>query len=169
MWTISWAKRRAAVVLLALLVFLPATGCGGKKGTLKGTVYFKDKPMPGGQITFVPAEGGGGGTSTIDPKDGSYAVANLPVGRMKVIVQPVPSASDSPGGGPSGPPKDKFTPPKGAPIPDDIRDKFGPGKDPNQTPGKPVPVDKKYQRADTTPLTVTVEKGEKSGEDIKVD
>jgi len=168
MWTIRWAKRRAVVVLLALFVFLPATGCGGKKGSLKGTVYFKDKPMPGGQITFVPTEGGGGGTATIDPKDGTYSIDKLSLGKMKVIVQPVATTSIPPGGGRGGPRKDAFSPPKDAPIPDDIRDKFGPGKDPSKDLGKPVPVDKKYQSADTTPLTVTVEKGEKT-EDIKVD
>jgi hypothetical protein len=166
MWTIRWAKRRAVVVLLALFVFLPATGCGGKKGSLKGTVYFKDKPMTGGQITFVPTEGGGGGSTPIDPKDGTYSIANLPLGKMKVIVEPVPTPSGPPGGGQTGPRKDKFSPPKDAPIPDEIRENYGPGK--NKNPGKPVPVDKKYRSADTTPVTVTVEKGEKE-EDIKVD
>src|SRR6266446_5846848 len=54
-----WAKRRAAVVLLALLPLLVVVGCGKAKGTVKGTVLYKDAkgneaPMPGGFITFVP-------------------------------------------------------------------------------------------------------------------
>src|SRR5262249_44452291 len=100
--------------------------------------------------------------------DGTYSIDKLSLGKMKVVVQPAPTPAGPPGGGRGGPRKDAFKPPKDAPIPDDIREKFGPGKDPSKNLGKPVPVDKKYLSADTTPLTVTVEKGEKS-EDIKVD
>src|SRR5207245_1295556 len=61
-----WAKRRAAVVLLALLPLLMVMGCGKAKGTVKGTVVYtdakgKETPMPGGFITFVPTESGGRG------------------------------------------------------------------------------------------------------------
>jgi hypothetical protein len=160
MWTMCWAKRRAAVILLALLVFLPAAGCGKGSGSLTGKVYFDDQPMPGGTVTFIPEQGGGGGSASINPEDGTYSVANLRPGKMKVIVKPVARGGGgrpggNPGGGVSGPPKEKGGIPSG--IPAEARQAYEAG---GKTPGKHVPVPLKYQDESKTELTVTVEKGE---------
>jgi len=175
-----WATRRAAVGLLALLPLLLIVGCGKSKGTVKGRVLYKDKTdntyklLPGGYVAFIPVEGSGAATTSIDPHDGSYSIENLPVGTMKVTVQsrPNPTGNTSsggkstgrPGGSPQKTSKDKSKPPSSAGIPEEVRDKF----DLSSDSGKYVPIDKKYQEVATTPLEITVEKGEQT-HDIKVD
>jgi hypothetical protein len=164
-----WAKRRAVAILLALLPLLMAAGCGKSKGALKGTVYYKDPKgtettMPGGSIIFTPVEGGRGGTFAINPDDGTYIAQDLTAGKMKITVQPVPKVS---GGGVTSGPKDardKSKPPQGGGPPEEVRDKF----DRSKISGKHVPINKKYQDTETTPLEVTVEKGEQT-KDITVD
>jgi len=170
MWPKRWAKRRVTGILLALLVFLLVAGCGGgKKGSLQGTVYFGPNPMPGGHVTFI-TEKGGAHTVDIDPKDGTYSAVNLPLGKMKVIVQPAAGGtggSGPRGGGTSGAPKDRnpFGPPKDeAGPPPEVRDKF----DPSKSGAKPVPVPPRYRDAETTDLYVEVTGGEQTGVDIKV-
>ncbi len=162
MMATSWAKRRAAAVLLALFPLLMAVGCGKTKGTVKGTVYFKDPkkgeiPMPGGSIAFIPVESGGrGGTFPINPEDGTFSAEGMSVGKMKITIQPVPSSGSGGGSGPPRDKKDRARPPKDAGFPEEMKDKF----DPSKGPGTHVPVNKKYQNLETTPLEVTVEKGE---------
>ena len=170
------------MVLLALLPLLMVMGCGKAKGTVKGTVLYKDAkgneaPMPGGFITFVPTESGGrGGTFPINPNDGTFTAENITVGTMKVLVKSLDSAAGgggSQGGGrgggkPSGPPKsakDKSQPPNSGGPPDEVKDKF----DRSKTPGKYVPVNAKYQDLEKTPVQVTIEKGEQTLPPIKVD
>ncbi|MBI1915099.1 MAG: hypothetical protein HYS12_10230 [Planctomycetes bacterium] len=173
MMATCWAKRRAAAVLLALLPLLMGVGCGKPKGTVKGTVYYKDKDgtykfLPGGSIAFIPVESGGrGGTFDINPDDGTYTAGNLTAGKMKVIVKPLITPTGGRGGGGGGrgggPPKDAFNP-KDAGIPEDVKEKL----DPTKSKGKYVPIDPKYQTPDNTPLEFTVEEGEQTY-DPKVD
>ena len=51
MMATRWTKRRAAAVLLALLPLLMVVGCSKPKGTVKGTVTYKDKDG-----TYKPVE-----------------------------------------------------------------------------------------------------------------
>jgi hypothetical protein len=174
MMATRWAKRRGAALLFAFFPLLLAAGCTKPKGSLKGTVLYKDKTnntyklMPGGYLTFTPVEGGRTFTANIDPKDGSYAIADLPVGTLKVTVQSVRAPTGnapSRGESSSKAAKDKSKPPSSAGIPEDLQDKF----DPSKSAGKYVDIDKKYQDLATTPLEITVEKGEKTAEPIKVE
>jgi hypothetical protein len=78
----SW---RSFVALAALLPMLAAVGCGGSKSTVTGDVTLDGKPLPMGNITFVPAKGGtGGGGEPI--KDGKYTIKVVP-GDYKVTVE----------------------------------------------------------------------------------
>ena len=163
MMATRWAKRRAVAVLLALLPLLMLVGCGKPKGSVKGTVKYKDKdgtykPMPGGQIVFIPVESGGrGGTFDINPDDGTYTAANMTAGTMKVVVKPKsnpPGGGGGAGAGRGGPPtnvKDKAKPPPTADIPEDVKGKF----DRSKEPGKFVPINQKYQNENETPLEFT--------------
>ncbi len=173
-----WAKRRAVAVLLALLPLLMVVGCGKPKGTVTGTVKYKDKdgtykPMPGGTIAFIPVESGGrGGTFDINPDNGTYTTANMTAGTMKVIVKPAANLGgggdgggrSGPGGGPPKSVGDKGKPPTSGGPPEEVRDKL----DPSKGKGKYVPINKKYQNENETPLEFTVEKGEQT-KDFEVD
>ncbi len=71
---------RAARFAAAFLLLAAAAGCG--KGKISGTVTGPDgKPLPLGQITFVPSSGP---AVSGDVTDGKYAVQNVPTGAAKV-------------------------------------------------------------------------------------
>jgi hypothetical protein len=62
---------------------LQLSGCNAK-GTVIGKVRFRGSPLPSGLIVFV--DGGGIPHPGRIQRDGSYSVANLPCGPMKVAV-----------------------------------------------------------------------------------
>jgi hypothetical protein len=83
-------------------------GCGAKTGTVSGKVTYKGEPVPGGFINFLPQTGPDQGrvfSSTID-ESGSYQVAGVPVGPVKIIIQ------DPGGRPPMNKPKEKKAPPR---------------------------------------------------------
>lgn len=75
---------------LVLLAALVGGGCGGGKGSVSGTVTFKDKPLPTGTITFLDDRNEVLASSAI--REGKYAVFNLPVGPTKIIVSTPPES-----------------------------------------------------------------------------
>src|SRR4051812_19782711 len=100
----AMARGLAAAALCAL-----AAGCNGgpPKGTVTGKVVFDGKPVAGGQISFVQANGVPK-TANIN-EDGSYKVEDLAPGDATVLVT-----------GPTvGPPPDpvKMKNPRAAPPP----------------------------------------------------
>jgi hypothetical protein len=64
---------------------LALTGCGSK-GNVKGKVYYKDKLLPSGVVTFV-ANDKTLGTGTIQ-EDGSYEIKNVRTGEATILVAP---------------------------------------------------------------------------------
>jgi hypothetical protein len=74
---------RSCLLLLPLLILL--TGCGSKQGKVYGTVFYKGKPLPGGDVRFFP-EGEGGSFFSGIKSDGSYSIDKLPRGSAKVTV-----------------------------------------------------------------------------------
>jgi hypothetical protein len=107
----------AGLVLSALL----SAGCGGT-GQVSGKVYFNDRPVGGGTVTFTSADGKGSKSTSIGP-DGSYTIAAMPSGLAKIAVEtesarpttPVgpPAPGQAPGAGRRGlpmPPEDKVPP-----------------------------------------------------------
>lgn len=78
-----WTNRVWSPLLFSFFV-VACIGCGTGTGDVTGTVTYKDKPLPGGTVTFLDA----GGTfyqSEIQP-DGTYEVIGVPVGEAKVAV-----------------------------------------------------------------------------------
>jgi len=100
--------RRPVQTVLTLALLGAAVGCSSK-GNVSGKVTFQGKHLPGGTVSFAPEGGGPGGSSEINPKDGTYSVVGLPTGAMKITVQPFRGRSappNMPGGASYGPPKD---------------------------------------------------------------
>ena len=60
------------------------TGCGPGRGDVSGVVYYKNKPLDGGTITFYD-EYNGVSSSTIKA-DGSYADIHVATGTAKIAV-----------------------------------------------------------------------------------
>ena len=148
--------RRCLPLLLAAFVVASA-GCGSR-GNVAGKVTFKGKPMPGGSVIFFSANGVGGGSATINPVDGTYSMANLPVGELKATVQPFGQAGVAPGMGNSG--MDKA--PKNMGPPKDVG--YPPGMSAKNfelkpTAAKHVPIPYQYTKADTSGLSVTIKAG----------
>jgi allophanate hydrolase subunit 1 len=61
-----------------------AAGCGGK-GVVSGKVLYQNKPVRGGNVSFL-LESGGVMSSAIE-EDGSYTIANVPPGNVKITVE----------------------------------------------------------------------------------
>ncbi len=69
--------------VFAVLLSL-ATGCGGGKGTVSGTVTLDGQPLPAGNIVFYPSKGPG--VSGVI-QDGTYSVKGVPTGQVTVTVE----------------------------------------------------------------------------------
>jgi hypothetical protein len=65
------------------IAILTLPGCG-KTGSVHGKVYYKDKALTNGMVTFV-ADNKTAGSATIQP-DGSFAMANVPAGEVTILV-----------------------------------------------------------------------------------
>jgi len=142
--------------------FLLAAGCGGKGGTVSGKVTFKDKPLAGGQVSFL-TEKGKLYSGNIN-EDGTYTIAKVPPGPVKISVLPKepPKIGAGGPGGPfgGGPPRDKMGPPPTAGIPDEARRGFDTLKKPDPNIVKNFPA--KYKDAEKSELTYTVTGGDQT-------
>lgn len=82
--------RRSAAAALVLAACLQA-GCSGgpDSGTVTGTVSVAGKPLAGGSISFIGADGRPI-AAEISP-NGTYRVDNVPLGEAIVVVNALPS------------------------------------------------------------------------------
>ncbi|HMF11173.1 MAG TPA: hypothetical protein VKE94_02675 [Gemmataceae bacterium] len=91
----GWGSCRLLLNLL-LVALLTAAGCGKPTGTISGKVYFKDKPLSSGIVTFLTTTDAYRG---FIKDDGSYTVSKVPVGDVTIIVtvnpQPNPAAKSA--------------------------------------------------------------------------
>jgi hypothetical protein len=86
------ASRPLSVGCLVLLI-LGASGCGGAKGDLSGSVSYKGKPLAVGSVLLIGADTKPR-TAWIEA-DGSYHFADVPVGEVKLAVySPDPAKKD---------------------------------------------------------------------------
>ncbi len=92
---------------MVLLLALGASGCGRKTATVTGKVMLDNQPVPNATVTFYggPNESVVAGART--KEDGSYTVANAPVGKVKITVKTVAPPQEGPGTGPSDVNKDR--------------------------------------------------------------
>jgi hypothetical protein len=155
-----FGKRKVYCCLLLPLLF--ALGCGGSKtAKLSGKVLFDNKPLPGGTITFYPADGGKlNPASTAIQEDGTYSLDNAPTGEVKVSVSNahLKGANDGikrgPGGGPPPASQNIKAPPEVmAKMPQQPPDN-------KLTPiGKYIPIPDKYGKPETSGLSTTIKGG----------
>jgi len=137
-----------------LLFLILLVGCGPKKakstehGEVTGTVTFKGKPLPGGQITYVAVPSGFASSGTIE-EDGSYKVT-APVGENQISVN-----------------NRMFAPRKGAAVEKPVLKKPN-SEEAHQAKGKYVPLPSKYENPSESGLTYTVQKGSQT-HDVKLE
>ena len=81
----SWLSRPCWRGLLLVSLLLLASGCGGRKGSVSGKVYYKNEPLKLGMVQFFPEKEGGSFSAQIGP-DGSYSISKLPKGPAKISV-----------------------------------------------------------------------------------
>jgi hypothetical protein len=132
------ALRSGGAVLLLL------AGCSSPVA-ITGKITYQGKPLPVGNVTFVPEQGGGGFTSEI--RNGEYKVTKVPLGPSKIAVMTPSQSTPNQYMEKMRPPPEMLKQAQGK-VPGD------PGSDP-----KPVPIPKKFNDPDTSGLTYTVTGG----------
>ena len=136
--------KRSIFAGLVATSFLALCGCGDSTSDVSGKVTYQGKPLKGGSITFVAQRGSVSGSIK---EDGSYSIAKVPTGDVKICVD---TEALNPGKKSKAP---KITPPAGQSAPEGT---YGGGDDPTK---KYMKIPEKYASPDTTDLTVKVESG----------
>jgi hypothetical protein len=166
--TWSHCARRCPTVWFGALLFLPAlAGCGQQTGQLSGTVTYQGQPLPGGRVTFRPADPRRNAVTVPINKDGSYE-ASVPTGEVQISVdnrelQPPPPRGAGPG--PAGLPPGITLPP-GVKMPSPAAQDTGKGATtevrsnaPQKAAGRYVPIPANYYSVETSGLKHTVKSG----------
>ena len=150
-------SRHRVYALIPLFCFSvgAVVGCGGKNplapASISGSVTYQGKTVTGGSVQFVTS----GGTPYSSPisVDGTYAISDLPIGEMVIVVE-TESAN----------PELKAASGKDA---DRRNAMMGGRKGPNGQGGgtssglepKYLKIPEKYSKSKTTPLSYTVKNG----------
>ena len=81
----AWAARclHGPAMILALTI----TGCDAGRGEISGTVRYGGKVVSSGQVTVVSASDASIVARSLILNDGSYKVADCPLGQVKIAVQ----------------------------------------------------------------------------------
>ena len=143
-----------------LLFLLMVAGCGPRQGHVSGQVTFNGAPLPGGRVTFQPADPRKNAVSVDLDDQGRYA-ADLPAGDVAVSID---NRELEPRAPQSGIPAD---------LPPALRDKIrktggaggGSPRPPEGAPkssGKYVAIPPRYYAAETSGLTIRVRGGEQT-------
>lgn len=137
--------QRSLVKWIGLLLLLPIIlGCGPPKGKVSGRVLYQEAPLPGGFVTFQPANGHC--RPIVVPLDSQgHFEATLPLGDVQVAVDNRKLEHEKE---PSGHVKAKAAPPP--PAGNSLAVK---------PPGKYVPIPSKYYSITTSDLHFRVESG----------
>lgn len=154
-------RRSAGCALMGLLAWL--AGCEktpreAEHADVSGQVFIDDKPLPGGQISFVTVNGGFAASGNID-ENGNYQI-KPPIGEVTITVNNTALQTVSPrlgkkgfgGGGP---------PPKELPHPKQAEPEVHAVK------GRWVSIPSRYSNADSSELKYTVTSGSQK-HDVKM-
>lgn len=155
--TSTASRGRRGLILLGLLLPL-LVGCGPGQGKVSGRVLFNGAPLPGGLVTFRPADARQNAITAPIDAQGNYE-AILPAGEVKVCVDnreleppPVLSGLQPPG-----------LPPEVQKAIGGKADKAAPraaDKPADKPAGRYVPIPEKYYTVETSGLQFTVQRGD---------
>jgi hypothetical protein len=153
-------RRLAGLIIIVALAPLAACGCGKGTGTVSGKVFYKDKPLKGGSVVFLKADGQSEWAQISE--DGSYMFPKpIPTGTVKVGVDNTalrpPLAR--PGMTPAKP--HKYSPPPGEKNPNEQ-------PDPEEMYKRYTPIPDKYVDPKESGKTYDVKSGAQEY-DIKLD
>lgn len=151
-WGWCGAARR-----LGLLLLLPVlAGCGSGKGTVSGKVIYQGKGLPGGRVTFRPADPRLNPVGVVLDAEGHYEVS-LPPGEVVISVD---NRELDPAAARAAPPPQL---PPGIKLPRVPKPEAGPAEvSPNtiqNLPGRYRGIPPKFYSTDTSGLKYTVQKG----------
>jgi hypothetical protein len=153
------AGRPVFVPLFGLLLLLPfAAGCGSGRGKVSGQVLYNGVPLPGGRVTFRPADPKENSVSAEVDEQGAYE-AVLPLGEVKVSIDNRQLAPRGPGAGQL---------PADLPLSPDVRKNLNSGKPDQPAPksegnvakkasGNYVKIPDRYHTVETSGLQFAVE------------
>jgi hypothetical protein len=150
------SRVRCLLLLPALAVLVAGCGTGNPNApaNISGSVSYKGKPVTGGSVQFVTADGAAFVGSI--GADGTFAISDVAVGEMVVVVETEsinPKNGEKEGTGRDA--KRYANQPQQAPPP-------GRGGGPNSNSAdspKYIQIPDKYGKAKTSPLTYTVKSG----------
>lgn len=168
MFARNFTPLRSAALWLAVTAAAAATGCGGSATTVTGKVSHKGKPVVTGTVILVDGAGQYH-QGTITPT-GTYTVADVPVGKVKIAVtspNPDPKAAAVAAGGGKGAVGRGGGSMAGGVTLEDPRAKFAstPEPTPQLPPGAWFPLPKTAGDPETSGLTGEV----KSGSPLDID
>jgi len=163
--TALFARGRRLLGFGVWFALLPiVAGCAPGRGKVSGQVTYNGKPVPGGLVTFRPADPKENSVTAELDTDGRFSVI-LPAGEVLVSIDNRELEPRQAGGIPSLP--------SGLPIAADVRAKIAKGPPPKapepdaksgddvRVPkGRYLPIPEKYYLAETSELKFTIKDGD---------
>jgi hypothetical protein len=144
-----------------LFLLLASAGCSVPRGKVSGQVLYKGKPLPGGRITFRPADPKENSVSAELDEQGNYE-AVLPAGEVNICVDNR-ELEPRTGGGPPLPPGLPLSPEARKMLTKGKTDHVEPKSDdnlPKPLHGQYVKIPNKFYKAETSGLTFLVTGGD---------
>jgi hypothetical protein len=136
-----------------------AVGCGPGQGEVAGRVTYKNAPVPGGLVTFRPADGRFNSVTVELDKDGNFPAVPLPAGEVHVSIDNRELAPADPFGEVSL--NVPLTPEAQKNL--DVKKKKTARSEKKKRPAKRsdryVAIPEKYHQAETSGLSFTVKRG----------
>jgi hypothetical protein len=148
------ARRVPAIWLAPLLLLPPLAGCGQPTEHISGKVIYNGQGLPGGLVSFRPANPSLNTVSAVIDPDGHYE-ATLPVGEVTIAVDNRELQPSERGPRPDLPAGIQLPAQEGGVKAGDAAPKSGGGK----PSGKYVLIPEKFYQAENSGLKYTVTKG----------
>jgi hypothetical protein len=162
MKSISFGQIGPVIVTGLGLLLLVVTGCGPGQGKVSGRVLYEGAPLPGGRVTFRPADASLNSVSAEVDEQGNYTVP-LPAGPVQVSVdnRELEPRGRQDGAPPMDLPRDVLEKLRGGGKPDPEKRK-PPENAPQKPTGRYVVIPNRYYDIETSGLEFTVQRGDQN-------